>query len=144
MRFWWDKPTLKERLQGLLQPKIGRFSTWKDALRREFTDEYAPLVRATEAAAKAKGPNLKPSQNPAVLLRLWHGFNEKFHDILENGVPQMQQGRITGRATGGSDWLLAPAQGRDLSEVQQMMRDATAHEVALRTLELQQAFWARR
>jgi hypothetical protein len=140
VRFWWDKPTLKERLQGLLQPKIGRFSTWKDVLRREFTDEYAPLVRATEAAAKAKGLNLKPSQNPAVLLRLWHGFNEKFHDILENGVPQMQQGRITGRATGGLDWLLAPAQGRDLSEVQQMMRDATAYEVALRTLELSKRF----
>ena len=136
----WQQTPLLERVrqvvQGITQPKPGQFSTGLDAFRHWLTDEYAPLIRAVDESARGK--KLLPSEDPRVAIRLFAGFNEKFADVLERGIPTPDlQRRMT---PGGIDWLLQPIAGRSAAEIHTMLQQAQVYGIAKRTLELAKRF----
>ncbi len=137
---WASQTPLLERVRqvvhGITQPKPGQFSTGLDAFRHWLTDEYAPLIRAVDESARGKA--LRPSQDPRVAIRLFAGFNEKFVDVLERGIPtpNLQQ-RMT---PGGLDWLLEPVAGRSAAQIKEMLQKSQLYGIAKRTLELAKRF----
>jgi hypothetical protein len=140
VRWAWEQIPLLERLQklvkGFTQPKPGQFSTGLDAFRHWLTDEYAPLIRAVDESAPGK--ELLPSEDPRIAIRLFAGFNEKFADVLERGIPTPDlQRRMT---PGGLDWLLEPVAGLSANEIKQTLQQAQLYGIAKRTLELSKRF----
>ena len=136
----WQQTPLLERVrqvvQGITQPKPDQFSTGLDAFRHWLTDEYAPLIRAVDEIARGK--KLLPSGDPRIAIRLFSGFNEKFADVLERGIPTPDlQRRMT---PGGLDWLLEPVAGLSANEIKQTLQQAQLYGIAKRTLELGKRF----
>jgi len=140
VKWAWEQVPLMERLENLVkrftQPKPEQFSTGLDAVKHWLTDEYAPLIRAVDVVTQGK--QLQPSQDPRVAIRLFSGFDEKFADLLERGIPTPDlQRRMT---PGGLDWLLEPVAGLKANEIKQTLQQAQLYGIAARTLELSKRF----
>lgn len=127
-----EKDSLREKLRTALHGDGYTFETTAaDRLIASSQNSLHPLLEGIEAAKTIRGlGSIVPAQDAEVLVRLVAGTNDKFDDILENGLVNAQNGRVTG---GGIKWLLEPLATRTVAPASgtaaAVTRKATSAEI---------------
>lgn len=111
--------------------------TWADKLSALWIDSMKPFNKAVDYATKLTGDDLLPAEDPRILARLLLGANNKFDNILKQGLMDTELNRLKDNGNDMTlDWLLDPLDKTDKATIEKEQEEVISYMIAERTIEL--------
>lgn len=131
----FDKPDegLVQRVVNFFRPDGPGYATsGASYLKRLFTDELDPFVKAVEETMQRRGVgNLLPEDNPVLLARMHGYFKSRFANMLEHGMVDARGNRV-GKPIAH---ILEPLNSKSMKALNEDLQDMLALATSERAIE---------